>query len=244
MKYFNNYQSKKELRKEYLTLMKKHHPDYAKDKGDFVERCKICTEINNEYELVSKMFSKSEEQNDDVKKSIYDYVVNGNEEARHACNEVAKNIASLAIDFNFYHVVEGARWWEDEILEEIDNSINLFWVTCSSKKIVGSEFAELFKLCDFNVEKMRRTIMFLSTGAIPEKDIHTNLTSSTPIPFFDNCISIDNLPDYNSFLLLSRENTTQETKDAWIDFCQKQRDFFTEKFYEMVVPKINTEKQR
>ena len=81
--------------------------------------------------------------------------------------------------------------------------------------------------------------MFLLTGAISEKDIHTNLTSDNAIPFFDKNISVENLPDYNSFLLLSKENTKKETIDAWIEFCKKQRDNFNENFYRSVIKKIS-----
>ncbi len=86
--------------------------------------------------------------------------------------------------------------------------------------------------------------MFLSTGAIAEKDIHTNLTSKNPIPFFDDNIIVENLPDYNSLLLLSKDAIKQDTYEAWIEFCQRQREIFYEKFYENVIQKISSGKQK
>lgn len=241
-KYFNNCQNLNDLKKEYFRLIKKYHPDLAEDKSEFEQHNKICAEINSEYELILKRFPKSEKTNENY--TIYEYIINGNEEAKRACNEIAYKISKLTIDYNFYHTFEGAKWWEEQTLIEINSAIELFWSLCSAKKIIGNEFAKLFELCGFNVEKMRRTIMFLSTGAISEKDIHTNLTSNNSIPFFDDNIIVENLPDYNSFLLLSKESTKKDTYEAWIEFCQRQRDNFYEKFYETIIQKIPSGKQK
>ena len=86
--------------------------------------------------------------------------------------------------------------------------------------------------------------MFLSTGAISERDIHTNLTSNSSIPFFNDNIIVENLPDYNSFLLLSSEYTKKDTIEAWIEFCKRQRDNFSERFYDIVIQKISSGKQK
>lgn len=244
LKFFNNCQNLSDLKKEYLKLIKKYHPDLAKDKLEFEQRNEICAEINNEYELLFKRFPKSNKAEESAYHSIYEDIINGSEEAKNACNEIADKISDLTIDYNFYHIIDGAKWWEDQILIEIDNTIRIFWDTCFTKKIIGNEFAKLFELCNFNVEKMRRTIMFLSTGAISEKDIHTNLTSNSPIPFFDDNIIVENLPDYNSFLLLKKDITDENTIEAWIEFCQKQRDNFSEKFYDTVIQKIPSGKQK
>ncbi len=244
-KYFNSCKNLDELRREYLRLVRKYHPDLAKNEPEFEERNRICTEINSEYELLSKRFPKSEKPSEKSKESygIYENIINGNEEAQNAYDKIADEIYRLTIDCNFYHAFENAPWWEDQILAEINSTIGLFWKLCLAKKIIGSEFARLFELCGSNVEKMRRTIMFLSTGAISEKDIHTNLTSNNSIPFFDDSIIVGKLPDYNSLLLLSKDTTKEETVDAWIEFCQRQRDNFYERYYDTVVPKIPSGKQ-
>lgn len=241
IKYFSSYQNPSDLKKEYFALIKKYHPDLAKDKAEFEQFNKICAEINSEYKLILETFPKSEK----IKGNPYcDGIINGNEEATSACNQIVNKISKLTIDYNFYNTFDGVKWWEDQVLIEIDNDIELFWRLCLTKEIIGNEFAKLFKLCNFNVEKMRRTIMFLSTGAISDKDIHTNLTSNSAVPFFDDNIIVENLPDYNSFLLLSKETTKEDTLGAWVEFCQKQRDNFYEKFYDIVIPKIPSGKRK
>ncbi len=243
--YFKDCQNLDELRRKYLRLVKQNHPDLAKDESELEERNRICAEINSEYELLSKRFPKNAKPSEKSKENygIHENIINGNEEAQDAYNKIIDEIDRLTIDCNFYYAFENAPWWEEEILTEINSTIELFWKLCLAKKIIGSEFARLFELCGSNVEKMRRTIMFLSTGAISEKDIHTNLTSSSAIPFFDDNIIVDKLPDYNSFLLLSKETTKEETVESWIEFCQKQRDNFYERYYDTVVPKISSGKQ-
>jgi len=241
-KYFNNCKNLDELRREYLKLIKQHHPDLTKDESELEERNKICAEINGEYELMARMFPAASTKNPESD-SLYEKLINGSDDARQAVHEILDRISKLALDYNFYHVHENAPWWEEQTLAEINNTISLFWQICLLKNITGNEFARLFELCDSNVEKMRRVIMLLSTGAISEKDIHTNLTSSNSIPFFNDNITIENLPNYNSFLLLSKETTKQETYEAWIEFCQNQRDNFYERYYDTVVPKIPSGKQ-
>lgn len=243
-KYFKNCQSLKELRKDYLKLIKQYHPDLARNECEIKERSEICKEINSEYELLCKRLPKSEETHREESNGIQEQVAAGNIDARNACLEVADRISKLPIDYKFYHTLDGAKWWEDQVSMEIDSTAEIFWDICLSKKIIGSEFAKLFELCDSNVEKMRRTVMFLSTGAISEKDIHTNLTSDNAIPFFDKNIVSEKLPDYNSFLLLGSEVTRKETLEAWTEFCQRQRDVFSEKFYDIVVPRLSTGTQK
>ena len=244
VRYFSNCKNLNELRKMYLTLIKKYHPDLAKDKEQFEQYNRICTEINNEYELMIKRFPKINNTNKNIHNNIYEYIINGDENAKTAYDEIINKISNLTIDYKFYNVLDGTRWWEEEFLSEIEHSIEAFWNVCFSKKIIGDEFAKLFELCDYNVEKMRRSMMFLSTGAISEKDIHTNLTANNSIPFFDDSITVKNLPNYNSLLILSKENTKNETKEAWIEFCQKQRDNFYEKFNDLIIQKISSGKQK
>ena len=244
LKYFNNCQNLSDVKKEYYELIKKYHPDLAKDESESKKFNEICKEINSEYKLICNRFPKVKKANENQKNGKYDYIINGNEKAKNACGVIENKIYNLTIDYNFYHALAGVEWWEDQIKIEIDSNIELFWSICFAKKIIGNEFAKLFELSDSNAEKMRRTIMFLSTGAISEKDIHTNLTSNNPIPFLDDNIVVENLPDYSSFLLLSKENTKRETIDAWIEFCQRQRDNFSEKFYDIMVPKIQSGKQK
>ncbi len=225
--YFNNCQNLDDLKKEYLRLIKKYHPDLAKDESEFKYFNKICAEINNEYDIILKKFPKSKKTKENY--SIYEYIINGNEEAKGVCDEIAESIYKLNIDYNYYHI-GNAKWWEDQILNEINNAIKLFWNLCLAKKIIGNEFVKLFELCCFNVEKMRRTIMFLSTGAISEQDIHTNLTSNNPIPFFDDNIIVENLPDYNSFLLLTKETAKKKHMMHGLNFAKDKEMFFMKDF--------------
>lgn len=242
-KYFRNYQDLDSLKKEYHALIRKYHPDLAKDKFEFEQLNEKCAEINAEYEQILKIFPKCREVEENTNRGIYGYIINGSEKARSACNIIKEKIYQLTIDYNFYNKIN-AKWWEDYILSEINSNIKTFWDVCIVKKIIGDEFAKLFELCNFNVEKMRRTIMFLSTGAISDKDIHTNLTSEYSIPFFDDNITVENLPTYSSFLVLNRADTKKDTIEAWIEFCQKQRDNFLERFSETVIPKISSGKQK
>lgn len=243
LKYFNNCKNLNDLRKGYLKLIKKYHPDLAKDELEFKKYNEICAEINNEYEEIVKMFPKSKSTKENIPNTLYDYIINNSEEAKEVYEKIEDEISKLTIDYKYYDVVN-SKWWEEEVLSELDGSIALFWNVCVSKNIVGNKFSKLFELSDFNVEKMRRTIMFLSTGVISEQDIHANLNANNSIPFLDNNIIIEKLPNYNSFLLLSKENTKNETKEAWVEFCQRQRDNFYEKFNDIIVPKIQTGKQK
>lgn len=245
-KYFNNnYQTPDELKKEYSKLVREYHPNFAKDKDEFERLNTICSEIISEYKLLLKTFPKNKSTNENTRpKLLYDYIINGNEEALSACSKIVYHIFNLNIDYNFYDTTPGVQWKEEKLLSERNDTIELFWDICLEKNIIGDEFAKLFELCDCNAEKMKRTIMFLSTGAISENDIHINLTSTSPIPFFDDNITVENLPDYNSFLLLSKEITKKGTKKAWIEFCQKQRDSFYKNYYDLIIPKIPSGKQK
>lgn len=251
IKYFVDCKNLTSLKKKYFELMKKYHPDLAVDKNEIDERNRICAEINAEYDMLVKAMPKLEaimeffnifSQEEKDKTNIFDQIVNGSIAAKKACEDVAINIQKPNIEYKYYDSCEGINWWEEKKLKEIDATIKLFWRTCYDKQIVGDEFAKLYELCQGNAEKIKRTIMFLSTGAIPERDIHFNLKSDNSIPFFNDNIIVDNLPDYNSFLLLSRESTKKETYAAWIEFCQKQSDDFLNRYYEFVVPKITNER--
>lgn len=259
-RYFKDCKNMNSLRKEYLRLMKKYHPDLASSHDEIEFKTRICTEINSEYDILVRIIQKSEIMHNkkesniennilslsgDVDYSRRDYVdwhkelVNNSIAAEEAYNNIIVNLQKPNIQYKYYNVNEGVRWDEELILNEIDATISLFIVNCCMKKIIGDEFAKLYELCEKNAEKMKRTIMFLSTGAISENDIHINLQSDKSIPFFNDSIIVDNLPDYSSFLILSRETTKGETYDAWREFCQKQRDDFINRFSESFISKIS-----
>lgn len=256
LKYFKDCKDMNSLRKEYLKLMKKYHPDLSTDKDEIEFKSRICAEINSEYDNLVNIMPKLESMDNkkdsnvlsilgDVDYSRGAYVdwhkelVNDSLAAEQAYNNIMIKLQKPNIQYKYYDIIEGARWDEDQILKEIDATISLFVVNCCMKKIIGDEFAILYELCEGNAEKMKRTIMFLSTGAISEKDIHTNLQSDKPIPFFNDNIIVDNLPDYSSFLILSRETTKDKTYDAWREFCQKQRDDFINRFSESFISKLS-----
>lgn len=243
-KYFKNHESRESLRKEYRKLIKLHHPDLAKNEEEYKQKNEICAEINSEYECLLYLLPESNIEIKTKYKTIKDYIVNGNSDAEKAYEKILSEIFELNIDYNFYKYISGEGWWKEHILAEKYETIDLFWNICLAKNIVGKEFAKLFKLCNFNTEKMKRVIMFLSTGSISDKDIHNNLTADNAISFFDDSIIIEGLPSYDSFLILSKESTKKETTEAWIEFCQIQRDNFLEKYYEFVVDKIPTRKQK
>lgn len=241
-KYFNNCKDITSLKKEYIRLMKKYHPDLSTDENEIKYRTKICAEINSEYDTFVKIMPlaryASTESENTKNNTIYNEIINNSIAAKKAVDDIIINIQKPNIDYKFYYVTEGVIWQEENILAEINATISIFWENCYNKQIVGDEFAKLYELCQENAEKMKRTIMFLSTGAISDKDIHANLQSEKSIPFLNDAITVDNLPDYSSFLLLSRDNTKKEIHSAWIEFCQKQRDDFLERYSEFVVEKI------
>lgn len=243
-KYFINCKKLADLRKEYIRLMKENHPDLVNDEEEKKRRHIISAEINNEYDILSKKLPKDEVTSSFVQNTVYDYIINGNKKAWMACEDIARKIHVPNIEYKYYEAREGVEWWESEFLGEIDATIRLFWEMCYAKKIVGEEFVKLYELCGHNAEKIKRVIMFLSTGVIAETDIHANLTSENAVPFFNDAITVENLPGYDSFFLLSKENTKRDTISAWIEFCQRQRDDFLERYYACVVPKITSEKQK
>lgn len=130
-KYFKNLQNLHDLQKEYHKLIKMYHPDYAKNELEYEQRNKICAEINNEYEAILKIFPKSKPKEN---YSIYEYVINGNEDAKIACNKIVNEISKLTIDYSFYDTFEGAKWWKEQTLIEMNNNIKLFWSLCLTKK--------------------------------------------------------------------------------------------------------------
>lgn len=241
-KYFDECKDFNELRKKYLSLSLEYHPDLTNDEEEKTRRHDIFCEINNEYSMLSKILPKVS-KSANFEEGIYSHIVNGSMRASEACAKIDSDIYKPNIDFKYYNSLEGVRWWEEEILKEIDATVKSFWDVCYCKKIIGDEFAKLFELCGYNAEKIKRVVMFLSTGIIAEKDMHTNLTSDNAISFLSDEVSMEGLPDYDSFLLLSKDNTKQETFLAWVEFCQKQRDCFYDKYYEIVVPKVTTGKQ-
>ena len=256
LKYFKDCKNMTSLRKEYLKLIKKYHPDLALNQDECEYKTRICAEINSEYDMLVELLPKSENIDNNTNSNIdsnipllfgnVDYshrgyvdwhkeVVNNSPAAEKAYHNILVSLQKPNIQYKYYNVFD-----EDLILKEIDATISLFIVNCCMKKITGEEFAKLYELCGEDAEKMKRTIIFLSTGAISEKDIHTNLQSDKPIPFFNDNIVVDNLPDYSSFLILSKVTTKGKTYDAWREFCQKQRDDFMDRFSESFISKLSS----
>ena len=56
--YFNDCHNLEDLRKKYIQLMKKYHPDSVTNKNEVEKNSQICQEINFEYEALSKIFPK------------------------------------------------------------------------------------------------------------------------------------------------------------------------------------------
>ena len=259
LKYFKNCKDMNSLRKEYLKLIKKYHPDLATNQEECESMTRICAEINSEYdtlvELLPKMKNTDDFENNNIDSNIlllfgnvdysrrgyfdwYKELVGNSVAAERAYQIILKTLQKPNIQYKYYDVSEGFYVDEDLILKEIDATISLFVVNCCRKGITGEEFAKLYELCQGNAEKTKRVIMFLSTGAISENDIHTNLQSDKPIPFFNDNIVVDNLPDYSSFLILSKVTTKDKTYDAWREFCQKQRDDFMNRFSDSFISKL------
>lgn len=234
--YFTDCKNLEELRKEYLRLIKKYHPDLLTNQDEFEKNNQLCSEINNEYDSIMKTFFKGNTLPKDYSK--YNDVVDENKEAKSILDEIVNKLNSLNLDYNFYNSNVGVRWWEEEIEIEKNNAIKLFIHQCYAKNIIGEKFIKLYKLCGCNAEKMRRVVLFLSTGALSDKDIHDNLEMDKPVEFFSDYLFVENLPDYDSFLVLSNENTKKETINAWIRLCQIQRDNFNDKFLDTNVKKL------
>lgn len=221
--------------------MKLYHPDLVQDEDEQRKRNEICQEINAEYDaLMKKMTPLIIKKDDPTLKvnTMYEKIVNGSATAKNAYDDIMINISKPNIEYKYYYSNKETAWWEEDIVRVIDETNSLFWKTCYEKGIVGEEFSNLYELCNRNAEKIKRTVMFLSTGAIPENIIHENLLSHYMIPFFNDDIFVEDLPDYNSFLLLSKENTRPETFLAWINFYQQQRDDFLNRYNDIVVKKI------
>lgn len=235
-KYFNNCKNFKEMRIAYLTLMKKYHPDLTQSEEEKLENTRICAEINSEYEMFAKLLPKEAIYNND--NNVFSQIICNDAKAGEACEQIMKTIVKPRIDYDYYQSFNGVLWWEEAVLNEIDQYITAFWSVCYAKNIVGEKFAKLYELCGFNTEKMRRVVMFLATGAIPDSVIHTNLTSSNATPFFDDTMGENSLPSYEFFLLLCKDYVKEETITSWISFCQMQRDVFLDRYNENVIGKL------
>lgn len=239
LNFFVDVNNLEDLRKQYLSLMKKYHPDLVTDERTKKEYNEICSQINDEYEKLKNRLPKQQKFSQTGYESIQEKIINNSSKAREAVRKILSIGFNRNLNYDYYQTqYKGIQWWEEEISILHSNFVNYFWEFCYLKNIIGDEFAKLFELCDFNVEKMQRNILFLSTGAISEKDIHINLNSDNAIPFFDDKILSDDLPSYDSFLLLSKNHLKEETLDSWIEFCQRQRDTFYEKFDEINMGKL------
>lgn len=82
---------------------------------------------------------------------------------------------------------------------------------------------KIYKLCNCNPEKVRRSLLVILFGEISLTDAIENLNAEMPIPFIDDEISFEGIPDYNVFYL-------PNNAELWIEYIQKQKEKFYEKF--------------
>lgn len=140
--YFKDCKNMNSLRKEYLKLIKKHHPDLASNDDDFELRTRICKEINLEYDMLAKFMPKVESMDnknesnipslsgnvDYSRRSYIDWhkaVVNNSAAAEQAYNNIIINLQKPNIGYKYYsRWNEGPSWKEELVLKEMDATIS------------------------------------------------------------------------------------------------------------------------
>lgn len=93
---------------------------------------------------------------------------------------------------------------------------------CDSLDIRGTKLYMLFSdCCDMNIDKFHRTLLMFKGGVFSEEQIQANLDLTYAIPFIDDSIVIDGVPPYGKDFGPGEDN--------WKEFCDKNKEAFTQK---------------
>ncbi len=95
---------------------------------------------------------------------------------------------------------------------------------CDSLEIRGSKLYMLYNdCCDKNMDKFYRTLKMFKSGVFTEKQIHSNLGLIKAIPFIDDSIKVEGVPEYGS----DKEFGLNDPK--WEEYCNLNKEAFVKK---------------
>lgn len=242
VKFFDGITNKEDLKKAYRALMKDNHPD-TKPEDERDAYSKICQDITDQYTSLYIILPSADDLGLDKK------VKYGWGEAYRVFRDIRQGLDKLPIyrkyyKKNFYEsypdddpgvVQKGVSEYEDGILDANEWYISKLETICFNKLHLSlDEVNTLYELCGRNAEKFKRVIAFFSTLAIASYDIHANLAGDNPVPFFDDEIPLEGIPDYSSSLVfnsIDNPNLWKKYMDdytwrSFATFCGLQRDSF------------------
>ena len=252
MKYLNGISNIQSLKEKYLELIKENHPIFH-SKRQYLYYMGICMEIENEFKNRFKQLrSMGMTVSYDMPKER-GFLLMENIKASNKRLEFMENISSELIKLPIYK-----KYYENDFADSNSDIVNDGFIIASGKDLISDIFyscfselcldlddvTKIYELCDCNVEKFKRVILFLREGYLEPFDFRTNLYSDDTIPFFDDEISEEDIPDYNSSLVIVREISTSESIRGWNRFCNKQSECFDEKYYAKLMenPKVAVKK--
>ncbi len=107
-----------------------------------------------------------------------------------------------------------------EMLNDTEGFFNILY--CDTLGIRGSKLYMLHNdCCGRNNDKFKRTLSMFRNGVFSEEDIQSNLNLVRAIPFIDDSIEIENVPNYDEEFGPTDEN--------WDEYCEKNKTAFAEK---------------
>ena len=245
MKYFSDIRNIKSLKERYLELIKEYHPVFHSENKS-INYMEICYDIENEFKIIFKqlkdncMFSACE-----ISKA-YGYVLMENIKANERKNNFINSVSCELFKLPVYK-----KYFDNDCNDDNCDVIKDGFIVSSGRDLVNEVFyscfvelcldiddvVKIYELSDCNAEKFKRVILFLREGNLEFFDFRSNLYSDDSIPFFDDDIVGENIPDYNSSLIIISEISTCESVRGWYRFCNRQSECFDEKFHSKLLEK-------
>ena len=247
MVYFDGIDNIKDLKKEYVRLIKENYPVFECDSNDSSDRedviincaanlCK-CMGMEEEYLALSNGFSRiltEEELNESCEQA---------KRIKSIFTGIVKELNSLPIYRRYFKKTSSTSYPNDDCIVSEENcrngsyilkfnrdsAIDLYGFCVNRLHLSFDDIEFIYNSCGKNAEKFKRVIWFLLDSGVSVWDLRLNLCSDNPIPFFDDSIIEDGLPDYDSSLVLNDEVTSRETRNAWHSFVAKQSVSFNKR---------------
>ena len=257
-----NLQSVKELLgHESLTTTEVYPVVHSNDKN-FFDYMKTCKEIEDEFKkrfIILKNHGVFEHTDEVDEYAVR--VVEGIKNSKRKSNFI-ENISNELVELPIYRKY---------FISDIDSDYPDNDILCADSNIPGDGFIifsnehliteifhycfielcldiddveKIYELCDYNAEKFKRVILFLRDGNLESFDFRINLYSDDTIPFFDDDIIEDEIPNYDSSMVIISEVSTSNSIRAWHRFCDRQSESFDKKHYAKLkeIPKVAVKK--
>lgn len=252
MSYFEGVNNYDELKKKYHSLIKQYHPVLHNEENE-ITFMEICNEFTDEFEKLKRQFIDSKCTIDGYDNEILCRLKKSKIENEQLCffREIMDKLLQLPVYRKYFIDSSLGDYSNDNttvtnyntecggfIIESNKDQISSLYTICKVELNLDFEDVQkIYKMCNGNVELFKRVIIFLENGYLNPWDVRDNLNSDNPIPFFDEDIVEEKLPDFNSSLVLINEVTNYDTIRAWLRFCIQQSDSFDRRFFERLSEK-------